>query len=257
MAPDTPSHEDLGASPLDTLRYDARGLVTVIVQDRLSGEIRMLGHANREAVAKTLETKRATFFSRSRGALWVKGETSGNGIDVLEVWADCDRDALVYLAEPHGPTCHTGAKSCFQTRLDGVAREGGAAPMLHVLEDVLALRRAAEGRKSYTKSLLEGGAPKIAAKIREEGEELAHALEGEPDDHVVKESADVLFHLMVGLIHRGLSLRDVEAELAHRFGVSGHDEKASRQPGGQPGGQPQPYPREEPEPQELPEVEKT
>lgn len=214
---------------LASLKYDDKGLVTVVVQDRMTGEIRMLAHANREALEATLASKRATFWSRSRGALWTKGETSGHTIRVAEVWLDCDRDAVVYLADPDGPSCHTGADSCFFARLDaGSPREGGAAPMLLVLERALLARAGASASKSYTKSLLEAGAPKIGAKVREEGEELARALEAEPDEHVVKESADVVYHLMVGLLHRGLSLRDVEHELARRFGVSGHDEKASR-----------------------------
>ncbi len=217
---------------LGTLKYDERGLVTVVVQDRMTGEVRMLAHATREAISATLETKRATFWSRSRGALWVKGETSGHVIHVAEVWADCDRDAVVYLADPHGPSCHTNAESCFFTRLDG-AREGGAAPMLLVLERALTARAQASAGKSYTRSLLDGGATKIGGKIREEGDELARALESEADENVIKESADVLYHLMVGLLHRGLSLRDVESELARRFGVSGHDEKASRAPRGE------------------------
>ncbi len=216
------------ATDLDALSYDARGLVTVIVQDRLTGEVRMLAHANRDALARTLETGRATFYSRSRDAIWVKGETSGNAIFVREVWVDCDADAVLYLADPEGPSCHTGTRSCFTRRLGPVEREGGAGPTLVVLEDVLLGRRAASAKASYTRALLEGGAATIGAKLREEGAELAQALEGEPDERVVAESADVLFHLEVALLHRGLSLRDVEGELARRFGVSGHDEKANR-----------------------------
>ncbi|MBX7193323.1 MAG: bifunctional phosphoribosyl-AMP cyclohydrolase/phosphoribosyl-ATP diphosphatase HisIE [Sandaracinaceae bacterium] len=218
----------LSTLDLDTLKYDAQGLVTVVVQDRMTGEIRMLAHASREALEATLATRRATFWSRSRNELWVKGETSGHAIHVAEVWLDCDRDAVVYLADPHGPSCHTGTDSCFTTRLDPESREGGAAPMLLVLERALAARASATATKSYTKSLLEAGPPKIAAKVREEGDELGRALEAEPDENVVKESADVIYHLMVGLLARGLSLRHVEDELARRFGVSGHDEKASR-----------------------------
>ena len=215
---------------LGTLKYDERGLVTVVVQDRMTGEIRMLAHATREALAQTLETKRATFWSRSRSALWVKGESSGHAIHVAEVWVDCDRDAVVYLADPHGPSCHTNAESCFFTRVDAGTREGGAAPMLLVLDRALAARASSIAGKSYTRSLLDGGATKIGAKIREEGDELARAIESEGDENVIKESADVLYHLTVGLLHRGLTLRDVEVELARRFGVSGHEEKASRTP---------------------------
>ncbi|GAB4203646.1 MAG: bifunctional phosphoribosyl-AMP cyclohydrolase/phosphoribosyl-ATP diphosphatase HisIE [Sandaracinaceae bacterium] len=213
---------------LGSLKYDAQGLVTVVVQDRLTGEVRMLAHASRAALEATLETGRGTFWSRSRGALWVKGETSGHALRVHEVWVDCDRDAVVYLVDAEGPSCHTGAVSCFFEPLTPSPSAIAAAPLLVRLERVLAARASATADKSYTKSLLVAGAPKIAAKIREEGDELARAVESETDLQVVKESADVLYHLMVGLLHRGLSLRDVEAELARRFGVSGHDEKAAR-----------------------------
>ena len=103
---------------LAQLKKDAAGLVTVVAQDRLTGEVRMVAHANEEAVQQTLETGAAHFFSRSRGALWKKGETSGNVMRVHEVWADCDADALLYLVDPEGPSCHTGAPSCFVTPAD-------------------------------------------------------------------------------------------------------------------------------------------
>ncbi|MBX3275773.1 MAG: bifunctional phosphoribosyl-AMP cyclohydrolase/phosphoribosyl-ATP diphosphatase HisIE [Sandaracinaceae bacterium] len=209
------------------LSFDAQGLLTVVAQDHRTGEVRMVAHANREALEATLRTRRATFFSRSRGRLWVKGEESGNVLEVREVWLDCDADCAVYLVEPAGPSCHTGAESCFFVRLDG---EGGgrALPVLARLERELEARRDASAERSYTKSLLEQGAPKIGAKLREEAGELADALERESDARVVSELADVLYHAMVGLVHRGVPLASVEAELARRFGVSGHEEKASR-----------------------------
>ena len=193
----------------------------------------MLAHANREAVLQTLETGYAHFFSRSRQQLWKKGESSGNTLRTFEVWADCDADALVYLVEPAGPSCHTGAETCFFRRVGhGDAPEAGegsrAAPTLLRLTETLAARAAGDEEKSYTKSLLEKGAPKIGAKLREEAGELADALEGESDERVAAEAADLLYHAMVGLQLRGLTLRDVEDVLASRFGVSGHDEKAAR-----------------------------
>ncbi len=218
------------ARSLDTLKYDASGLVTVVVQDRMHGEVRMVAHASREALEATLRTGNATFWSRSRGTLWVKGETSGHFLRVHEVWVDCDGDAVLYLVDPEGPSCHTGAETCFFEPLPMrvPAGDGDAAPMLLRLERALRSRAAADATKSYTKSLLEAGASKVASKVREEGDELARAVEGESDERVVKESADVLYHLVVGLLLRGLSLRDVELELARRSGVSGHEEKASR-----------------------------
>ncbi|MCZ7679558.1 MAG: phosphoribosyl-ATP diphosphatase [Sandaracinaceae bacterium] len=129
---------------------------------------------------------------------------------------------------PSGPTCHTGAPSCFFVRAHGRGEAARALPVLPELEAVLEARRGAEAGRSYTRSLLEGGAERIGAKIREEAGELADAIAGETDERVVSEAADLLYHAMVGLLARGLSLRDVEHALATRFGVSGHDEKASR-----------------------------
>ncbi len=148
---------------------------------------------------------------------------------MAEVWVDCDRDALVYLAEPHGPSCHTGEETCFFERLEGHGEEGHAGPTLFRLGRTLAAR-ASEGdaSTSYTKKLLTKGPPEIAEKVREEADELATALTDESDERVVSEAADVLYHVMVGLLARGLSLEDVERELARRFGTSGIEEKRSR-----------------------------
>lgn len=209
------------------LKFDANGLVTVVVQDALTGEIRMVAHASKEALEQTAQTGKATFWSRSRSALWIKGETSGNSIHVSQIWRDCDGDAVIYVASPTGPSCHTGAPSCFFEQLSGPSTES-PLPILQGLEQALRTRQSSTSAKSYTKSLFEAGPTKIAAKVREEGGELAQALESESDERVISESADVLYHLMVGLLARGLSLEDVQRELARRFGVSGHEEKASR-----------------------------
>lgn len=219
------------STPADSpkLAFDARGLLPVVVVDRLTGAVRMVAWANEEAVAQTRSTGRGTFFSRSRGALWVKGETSGHTLEVRRVLVDCDADCLVYEAEPSGPSCHTGAESCFFRAL-GSEGEGVAQTMLGRLEAVLVARKADTAQKSYTRSLYDGGAPKIGAKLREEADELARALESESDDRVVEEAADLLFHAMVGLEHRNLSYRRVLAALDRRFGTSGHDEKAARGP---------------------------
>ena len=211
------------------LKLDEQGLVTVVVQDRLNGEIRMLAHATPEAIQRTVETRLAHFWSRSRQELWRKGATSGNLLHVHEVWLDCDRDAVIYLVEPRGPSCHTGMTSCFFERLMPEHTEAPRAmPVLAALERTLRERKEADGGRSYTRSLLDRGPPKIAEKVREEADELARALTDEADARVVSEMADVMYHAMVGLLARGLSLKDVERELAGRFGTSGHEEKASR-----------------------------
>jgi phosphoribosyl-AMP cyclohydrolase / phosphoribosyl-ATP pyrophosphohydrolase len=218
---------------LTDLKWDAAGLVTVAVQDRHTGELRMIGHANLAAVQLTLQTGQAHFYSRSRATLWRKGETSGNTVAVHEVWADCDGDALVYLADPEGPTCHTGRRTCFfrPVGTEGDAHEGGdgrAAPTMVRLWDTLVTRGQGTAASSYTRTLLERGAGYIGDKLREEAGELAQAVADESPERVVSEAADLLYHLSVAVLSRGVDLRAVEAELARRFGQSGHAEKASR-----------------------------
>jgi phosphoribosyl-ATP pyrophosphohydrolase/phosphoribosyl-AMP cyclohydrolase len=213
------------------LQLDSHGLVPVVVQDHLTGEIRMVAFATSEAVQKTVETGRATFWSRSRGELWEKGRTSGNGIVVHRVLVDCDADCVVYSGEPHGASCHTGAQSCFFQVLEG-GRLSQAADqpqtILATLEAVLESRKKSTGAASYTKSLYDAGPTAISAKIREEAEELGRAVESENDERVVSEAADVLYHMVVALRWRAIPLRRVLAELGRRLGTSGHDEKAKR-----------------------------
>jgi len=227
------------SQPLPALNFDANGLVPVIVQDHLTGEIRMFAYANEAALRQTLETGRATFWSRSRAELWEKGRTSGNVIRVLRVLVDCDADCVVYSSEPHGNSCHTGAQSCFFREVDEANGTNGAngrewvacrsgQALLPTLEAVLEARKASTAKASYTKSLYESGSPAISKKIREEAGELADAIDAESDDRVVSEAADVLYHLVVGLRWRGVTVRRVLGELARRFGKSGHEEKASR-----------------------------
>lgn len=218
------------------VKYGDDGLIPAIVQDRLTGQVRMVAYMTREALARTLATGRATFFSRSRGALWKKGEQSGNTLHVRAIYADCDADALVLLADPAGPSCHTGRPSCFFREVDergqvaaqATDENGEAAPFLDELERIIASRRDASASKSYTRTLLDGGADRIGAKLREEADELACAIASEADERVVSEAADVLYHLMVGLASRGIGMREVIAALADRTKKSGHEEKAAR-----------------------------
>lgn len=214
------------------LKFDDAGLIPAIAQDHLSGQVRMLAYMNQAALARTLESGKATFFSRSRGQLWTKGETSGHYLHVREVVADCDADTLLLLVEPVGPSCHTGRPACFFRQVG----EGGAlsdlpreaTPFLGELAQVLESRKQSTSEKSYTKSLLEAGPDKIGGKIREEASELAEALKSETDERVLSEAADVLYHVMVGLTQRGLGLREVIEVLSSRTHRSGHAEKASR-----------------------------
>lgn len=238
----------LGAMSMDAsalwarLRPDARGLVTAVVQHEATGQILMVGHMNAQALAATLEHGRVTFWSRSRDELWEKGATSGNTLRLVELRVDCDGDALLVRAHPAGPTCHTGAASCFFRRVEGRDAQAlpsddgpppGADPTFERVFAVVLERQAGRGMTnaeggSYVRRLLERGAPEINAKIAEEAGELCAAIEGESEERVASEAADLLFHAMVGLAHRGVHLRDVARVLADRFGHSGIDEKASR-----------------------------
>ena len=213
------------------IHFDTHGLVPVIVQDHLTGEIRMLAHANAEAVRATLTSGRATFWSRSRSELWEKGATSGNTVFVRDVLVDCDNDGLVYSGQPEGPSCHTGAASCFFQSLDdeGIAhRRDVPQSLLARLEATLEARKSADAGASYTRSLYDAGTEGIGRKILEEAGELVAALAGETTERVAAEAADVIYHLMVGLRARGVPLRSVLGVLAERTKVSGHEEKAGR-----------------------------
>jgi phosphoribosyl-AMP cyclohydrolase / phosphoribosyl-ATP pyrophosphohydrolase len=215
------------------IAFGEGGLVPAVVQDRLTGQVRMLAYVSREALARTLETGRATFFSRSRGELWEKGATSGHTLAVSAVVADCDADALLFLVDPVGPTCHTGSPSCFFRRVhDGAAADSGvdAAAFLETLEREIDARKQSTAERSYTRHLLDGGPERIGEKLREEAGELAQAIAFETDDRVAAEAADVLYHVLVGLASRRVPLRAVLGVLAARAGQSGHDEKAARRP---------------------------
>jgi phosphoribosyl-ATP pyrophosphohydrolase/phosphoribosyl-AMP cyclohydrolase len=218
---------------LDHLNFNDQGLVAVIAQDAETGEVRMMAYANETAIRRTLETGAAHFYSRSRQQLWKKGESSGNTLGVRSVWVDCDGDTLIYMVDPAGPSCHTGAETCFFRQLDSdgnllEATSGTAAPTLLRLERTVQERKTSDAGRSYTKSLLDAGPTRIDAKVREEAAELGQALIGESDERVASEAGDVIYHLLVGLVLREVSLRDLFAVLSNRFGQSGHDEKARR-----------------------------
>src|SRR5580765_2147291 len=220
---------------LAAVTFDADGLVPVIAQEARTGMVRMLAWANRDALAATLATGAANFWSRSRQAAWRKGETSGNTLAVREVRIDCDGDVVLYLCDAEGPSCHTGATSCFFRRVghDGelVTDEGPPDPPALVLArvaDVIAKRRRERPEKSYVVSLLDGGLAKINGKIIEESGELTEALPERNAADIAHEAADLIFHALVGLEATGVPIDAVFAELRRRFGVSGIDEKASR-----------------------------
>jgi phosphoribosyl-AMP cyclohydrolase / phosphoribosyl-ATP pyrophosphohydrolase len=216
--------------------FDDKGLVPVVAQDAASGVVRMFAWANADALRATAASGSATFWSRSRGKLWRKGEESGNVMPVREVRIDCDGDTVLYLVDAVGPSCHTGKTSCFYRRAEGDALaedDGPAEPpaaILSRLGRVIAGRRAEPPEKSYVSSLFAKGFPKINAKITEEARELTEALPTDDRKHIAHEAADLLFHALVGLEAAGVPADDVFEELRRRFGVGGHAEKASRPP---------------------------
>mgnify|MGYP001281172468 CR=1 FL=1 len=189
----------------------------------------MVAWMNQLALDQTLSSGLATFYSRSRGQLWTKGETSGNRLVVREVWTDCDADALLLLVEPEGPSCHTGRPSCFFRRLSPNSADDSRARLtLQALEATIYARKSSAANVSYTRSLLDAGPSKIGAKLREEADELARAIDDETDQRVAAEAADLLFHMLVGLASRDVPLRRVLEALQSRVGVSGHEEKNRR-----------------------------
>lgn len=185
------------------------GLVPAVVQDAFSGRVLMLGYMNQAALEQTLQTGDVTFYSRSRKGLWTKGETSGHRLQLKAVEADCDRDALLVQAQPMGPTCHRNTVSCF----------GDSTPELSLLaelEETIAARDRERPEGSYTTTLFDAGVRRIAQKVGEEAVELALAAVAQNSDEMISESADLVFHLLVLLRARGVTLNAVIDELSRR-----------------------------------------
>jgi phosphoribosyl-ATP pyrophosphohydrolase/phosphoribosyl-AMP cyclohydrolase len=208
-------------SPAEELVWDAQGLIPAVVQDTESGQVLMVAWMNRESLEATRRSGLTHFWSRSRQSLWRKGETSGHAQHVDGIYADSDRDTLLVQVHQDGVACHTGARSCFFTRLDDPAGDpatAGAGPaMLEVLERVIESRKVDPPAGSYVAGLFQKGQPQICRKIGEEAAEvMTAALGGEGDARVVSEVADLWFHTMVLLSARGIPLRRVLAELAAR-----------------------------------------
>ncbi|MEO8016435.1 MAG: bifunctional phosphoribosyl-AMP cyclohydrolase/phosphoribosyl-ATP diphosphatase HisIE [Pseudomonadota bacterium] len=189
------------------------GLVPAIVQDATNGAVLMMAYMNQEALAQTLVRKRAVFFSRSKQRLWEKGETTGHTLEVDDIALDCDHDTLLVTARPRGPACHNGTLTCFGDEPRSAATR---IAFLAKLEGVIAQRATEKPESSYTARLLGKGMARVAQKVGEEGVELALAGVGETDEKVIGESADLLFHLLVLLRARNITLPQVVAELESR-----------------------------------------
>ena len=187
------------------------GLVPAIIQDAKTKNILMLGYMNEEALQKTQETKKVTFYSRSKQRLWTKGETSGNLLELVDLKIDCDFDTILVRANPNGPTCHTGTDTCwFEENIQDFG-------FLSVLEKIIASRQVnKEDEKSYVASLFRKGINKIAQKVGEEAVETVIEAKDENDDLFLNESADLLFHLLILLRAKGFQLNDVVKVLESR-----------------------------------------
>ena len=196
----------------DEIHFDERGLIPAIVQDAATREVLTLAYMNRESLARTIETKQTWFWSRSRNQLWHKGETSGNTQEVIQVALDCDADALIVLVRPAGPACHTGAVSCFNTG----PQEPSLGPLLDQLYELIQSRERERPSGSYTTYLFAEGLDKILKKVGEESAETIIAAKNDDDARLTAEAADLLYHLLVLLVARGVSLADIARELASR-----------------------------------------
>ena len=196
------------------INFDEKGLIPVVVQDGESGEVLMVAYANRQSLEETEKRKEVVFWSRSRQLLWHKGETSGNTLRVMELRLDCDGDAILAVVEPAGPACHTGEVSCFFRTL--TEEMPGKATFPGQLWKYLKERQHHNPKESYTASLIQSGPKRAAQKIGEEGVETALAIAVGERDEVIYEAADLVYHLMVGLLSSGVSLQEIWAELEKR-----------------------------------------
>lgn len=205
---------------LSAVRFGADGLVPVVAQESRSGDVLMVAYANREALERTIATGQAHYYSRSRAALWRKGESSGHVQAVREIRLDCDGDAVLYRVDQTGPACHTGTRTCFARARDGdgalrdLPDSGGH--LLTRLAATVADRSRTRPAGSYTVSLLDAGVPSISRKVGEEGVEVVVAANTEDDERLASEAADLLYHLLVLLQARGVPLDAVWKQLEGR-----------------------------------------
>jgi phosphoribosyl-AMP cyclohydrolase / phosphoribosyl-ATP pyrophosphohydrolase len=193
---------------ISKVKFDDKGLVPCIVQDVATRVILMLGYMNSESIQKTIESKRVTFFSRSKNRLWTKGETSGNFLDVKDILIDCDNDTLLIEANPVGPVCHTGSDTCFSQKNNG--------GFLQTLEKTIQDRKANPKEDSYTTKLFQSGINKVAQKVGEEAVELVIESKDNNRELFLNEAADLMYHYLILLTAKGFSIADVERVLESR-----------------------------------------
>jgi len=209
---------------LDEIKFDERGLIAAIVQNAETREVLTLAYMNEESLARTIETKQTWFWSRSRKELWHKGETSGNTQQVVSLTLDCDRDAIVVLVNPAGPACHTGAISCFKLPEDQQVqspkpkdpRPDDLGSVLSQLYQLIQSRERDRPPSSYTTYLFDEGIDKILKKLGEESAETIVAAKNDDNGRLISEVSDLVYHLLVLLVVRGVSLEEIGKELSQR-----------------------------------------
>jgi phosphoribosyl-ATP pyrophosphohydrolase/phosphoribosyl-AMP cyclohydrolase len=209
-------------------QFDAEGLLPCIVQDWLDGTVLMLGFMNQDAWDMTQQSQRVHFWSRSRQQLWKKGETSGHELVLKEVFLDCDQDTVLVKAQPIGPTCHTGNRSCFFTSLTSTSEQGMAIPagtawggITQRLYEMVSDRKANPSSESYVSKLMEGGVDRILKKVVEEAGEVVLAGKNANREEIIYEMADLCFHSLIMLGHFSIPPDEIYQELGKRFGKSG------------------------------------
>lgn len=212
------------------------GLIPVITQDAKTNEVLMLAYMNEEALKLTLETKQAHYFSRSKQRLWKKGESSGHTQEVVSTMVDCDNDTILLKVNQNGVACHTGRKSCFFTdlendeiKLDVEVNTTNAYGVIDTLYHVIESRKNDDPSKSYTAKLLQGKENSMLKKIVEEAGEFTFAVKDNDEEEIIYEAADLLYHSLVALSSKGINPDRVKQELSRRFGLSGIEEKNSRE----------------------------
>lgn len=219
---------------LNILRFDQQGFLPAVAQDWRDGTVLMVGYMNREALKHTFRTGYVHFWSRSRNELWKKGETSGNYLLYKKLFVDCDYDTLLVKAEPVGPICHTGRRSCFfveltqQGVLDKNRTEEADGGILDRLYEMILQRKQVPSKKSYVSSLLQAGSDQVLKKVSEEAGEVMLAVKNDSQEEIVYEVADLLFHTIIALGYSEVPIKSVYAELGKRFGKSGLKKKTKK-----------------------------
>lgn len=200
---------------LEEVEFDQKGLVPAILQDINTGQVLMLAYMSRGSINKTVETGKATFYSRSRQELWLKGETSGNYQEVKAISLDCDGDTILLKVDPAGPACHTGNQSCFYREFYREADVSGWE-IIYKLEEIIKSRKLNLPENSYTTSLFKAGNKRIGQKVGEEAVETVIAALTDPE-RLAEETADLIYHLIVLLVDSGLSMKEIQKELIARY----------------------------------------